>query len=211
MAEILKISRLEPEPQHIERAAQLIRSGQVVGIPTDTLYGLAADPFNLSAVARIYEVKGRPERRALPILVTSIEQAQELAGDLPDAFYQLAERFWPGKLTLVVDAASRVPLKVTGNTGRVALRLPKCAVPCHLIAAVGSPVTGTSANLSGFPGCVEAGEVIKQMGDRLPLILDAGGSGATLASTIVELRGDHWTILREGPVGEEEIRSILGG
>src|SRR3989337_161910 len=117
VAELLKVSADSPEPRAIERAVQLIRRGEVVGLPTDTFYGLAADPFNLAAVARIYEIKGRPERKALPILLASLEQAEDMVGDGPDIFFVLAERFWPGALTLVVDAASRVPLKVTGNTG----------------------------------------------------------------------------------------------
>lgn len=209
VAEILKVSPESPEPQHIERAAELLRRGEVVAIPTDTLYGLAADPFNLSALARIYQIKGRPERRALPILIASIDQTEELVGDLPDTFFRLAQRFWPGPLTLVVDASRRVPLKVTGNTGRVALRIPKANVPCALINALGMPVTGTSANLSGFSVCLEAEQVVKQMGDRLPLVLDGGESKARLASTVVDLRGEEWRILREGPIGELEIQEAL--
>ena len=211
MAELLRVSADNPEPRPIEHAAQLIRRGEVIAVPTDTFYGLAADPFNLAAVARIYEIKGRAERKALPILVASLEQAQELAGDLPDSFFPLAERFWPGALTLVVKASSRVPLKVTGNTGRVALRLPNSKIPCALIAAAGTPLTGTSANLSGFAACVDATQVVKQMGERLPLVLDGGRSKALLASTVIELRGEEWTVLREGPISEAEIRAALGG
>lgn len=209
MAEILAISPEKPEPQLIERAVQLLRRGEVVGVPTDTLYGLAADPFNLAAVARLYQIKGRPERRALPILIASIDQAEELVGDLPDIFFHLAKRFWPGPLTLVVDASRRVPLKVTGNTGRVALRIPRAEIPCALINALGTPVTGTSANLSGFSACLDAGQVVKQLGERLPLILDGGASKTRLASTVVDLRGEQWRILREGPIGEGEIQEAL--
>jgi len=209
VAEILAISPEKPEPQLIERAVQLLRRGEVVGVPTDTLYGLAADPFNLAAVARLYQIKGRPERRALPILIASIDQAEELVGDLPDIFFHLAKRFWPGPLTLVVDASRRVPLKVTGNTGRVALRIPRAEIPCALINALGTPVTGTSANLSGFSACLDAGQVVKQLGERLPLILDGGASKTRLASTVVDLRGEQWRILREGPIGEGEIQEAL--
>lgn len=211
MAEILNVSPDSPDSRSIQYAATLIQRGEVVAIPTDTYYGLAADPLNLAAVARIYEIKGRPERKALPILVASIEQANDLAAELPDSFYGLAERFWPGALTLVVDATSRLPLKVTGNTGRVALRMPNSKITAALIATVGTPITGTSANLSGFAACVSAPQVIKQMGERLPLVLDGGESKAKLASTVVELRGDHWTILREGPISEGDIRAALLG
>ena len=211
MAEIVQVSPDNPEPNAVRRAAELIRRGDVVGLPTDTFYGLAADPFNLAAVARIYEIKGRPERKALPILLASLEQAEELVGDVPDIFFVLAERFWPGALTLVVDAASRVPLKVTGNTGRVALRQPDSKITTAVITAAATPVTGTSANLSGFAACNNAAQVVKQMGDRLPLILDGGESNALLASTVVDLRGEVWTVVREGPISEAQIREVLGG
>lgn len=211
MAEILKVSPDKPEPHPIAYAANLIRRGDVVGIPTDTFYGLAADPLNLAGVARIYQIKGRPEQRALPILVTSVEQAGELADDLPDAFLTLARRFWPGALTLVVDAASHLPLKVTGGTGRVALRIPDSKIVWELINAAGTPLTGTSANLSGFAACTSAQQVAKQIGDRLTLILDGGESKALLASTVVELRHDEWYIRREGPINEAQIREALSG
>lgn len=211
MVEILKVSPEKPEQHPIAYAANLIRRGEVVGIPTDTFYGLAADPLNLSAVARIYQIKGRPEQRALPILVTSVDQASELAGDLPNAFFVLARRFWPGALTLVVDAASHLPLKVTGGTGRVALRIPNSKIVWELVKTAGTPLTGTSANLSGFPACTTAPQVAKQMGERLTLILDGGESKALLASTVVELRGDDWAIRREGPISEAEIREALRG
>lgn len=210
MAEILRVSPDNPESHPIEYAAELIRKGEVVAIPTDTFYGLAADPFNLAAVARIYNIKGRPEQRALPILVGSVRQAEELAAYLPEIFYRLVEKFWPGALTLVVDAAARIPLKVTGNTGRVALRLPDAKIPCALIAVLDAPVTGTSANLSGFAACSNVTQVQKQMGDRLPLILDGGDTRAALASTVVELRDDNWRILREGVLSEGQIRQALG-
>lgn len=209
MAEILKVSPENPEPAAIQYAAQLIRQGEVVAIPTDTFYGLAADPFNLAAVARIYTIKGRPEQRALPILINSVEQADELAADLPDTFYRLVEKFWPGALTLVVNAAAKIPLKLTGNTGRIALRLPGSKVSCAVIAAVGAPITGTSANLSGFAACSSVEQVQKQLGGYLPLILDGGDTQAKLASTVAELRDDHWRIVREGVITEQQIREAL--
>ena len=193
----------------LELAASYIREGEVVGIPTDTLYGLAADPFNLAAVERVFRVKGRPEAKALPILIASMEQAPILARELPEAFDRMAKAFWPGALTLIVDASDRIPLKVTGNTGRIALRWPHCTPVCKLIETLGGPVTGTSANLSGFPPCSSAAQVLKQMGDRLPLILDAGETGKTLPSTIVDVREEEWRIVREGAISEAEILRAL--
>jgi L-threonylcarbamoyladenylate synthase len=218
-AELLRVNAQTPEAEVLRYAADFLARGCVVGIPTDTFYGLAADPFNLSAVDEIYRVKGRPDARALPILVNSIEQAILLSRErifesgemdsLPRNFLRLAHKFWPGALTLVVEAASRLPLKVTANTGRVALRWPKSAIVDGLIEEFEGPITGTSANISGFPSCASAAQVMKQLGPRLPLVLDAGETGATLASTIVELNGDSWKIGREGAIPVAEIEKAL--
>lgn len=208
-AEILRLSPQNPDAKLVQYAAQFITRGKVVAIPTDTFYGLAADPFNLSAVEQIYRIKGRPESRALPILVNSVDQAAGLVRSLPASFLTLAEKFWPGALTIVMEASYRLPLKVTGNTGRVALRMPNAQVVWSLIEAVGGPVTGTSANISGHPSCTNAELLIAQLGDRVPLVLDAGETGAVLASTILDLREDGWRIVREGRIAEEDIRAAL--
>ena len=209
--EVVRVSSEEPEPETIRYAASFLRRGRVVGIPTDTFYGLAADPFNLAAIEEVFRIKGRPETKALPILVNSLGQAVMLARDLPDNFLTLANRFWPGALTLVVEATHRLPLKITGNSGRVALRWANSKVACDLIDEFGGPITGTSANLSGFPACSNAAQLARQLGDRLPLILDSGETGAVLASTIVRLTGEDWTLAREGAVPEGEIRKALEG
>jgi tRNA threonylcarbamoyl adenosine modification protein (Sua5/YciO/YrdC/YwlC family) len=207
--EVLKISSASPEQHLVEYAAGFVKRGQVVGIPTDTFYGLSVDPFNLAAIEAVFRAKGRPETKALPILVNSVEQAFTLARDVPDCFLRLANKFWPGALTLVVEATHRLPLKVTGNTGRVALRWANCQVATALIEAAGGPITGTSANLSGFPSCTNAAQIVKQLGDRLPLILDGGDTGGTLASTIVRIDGDNWTVVREGAIPDNEIENAL--
>jgi L-threonylcarbamoyladenylate synthase len=208
-AELLKISAVEPDKHSIHYAAELIQRGQVVGVPTDTFYGLAADPFNLAAIEEIFQVKGRPDDRALPVLVNSIEQAISLARDVPPLFLTLAQKFWPGALTLLVDASHKLPLKITANKGRVALRWPSSAVVGALIEHLRSPVTGTSANISGHPSCSNADDLMMQLGDRLPLILDAGETGALLSSTIVDLTDGNWRIVREGLVSEEEIERTI--
>jgi L-threonylcarbamoyladenylate synthase len=208
--ELLKVSAGAPDSTAIRYAADFIKRGQVVGVPTDTFYGLGADPFNLAAVEEIYRVKGRPENRALPILVSSIEQAAMLSRDLPDNFLRLAQKLWPGALTIVVPASNRLPLKVTANKGRVALRWPNSRVACAIIEQVGTPITGTSANISGYPSCSNAQELVQQLGERLPLILDSGDTGARVSSTIVNLDGEDWKIVRPGQISQEEIEKALG-
>src|SRR6185369_10817252 len=123
-AEIVKINSNDPEASLIAYAADKIRHGEVLGMPTDTFYGLAADPLNLRAVDRIYDIKSRSRHKPLSLLIESVEQAEELSRPLPDEFYVLARKFWPGPLTMIVRASSRLPLKVTANTGNVALRVP---------------------------------------------------------------------------------------
>jgi tRNA threonylcarbamoyl adenosine modification protein (Sua5/YciO/YrdC/YwlC family) len=208
-AELLKISSEKPDPAAIRYAADFIRRGELVAIPTDTFYGIAADPFNLAAVDQIYRVKGRPETRALPILVNTTAQAISLSRDVPYTFHKLAAKFWPGPLTLLVEASTGVPLKVTAHTGNVALRWPKSAIVDALIGLVKGPITGTSGNISGEPACATAIDLMEQLGDRLPLILDAGETPGNLASTIVKLDGDDWEVMREGVITEQEIRAAL--
>jgi tRNA threonylcarbamoyl adenosine modification protein (Sua5/YciO/YrdC/YwlC family) len=206
---MLKISPENPDPAALRYAADFIRRGELVAIPTDTFYGIAADPFNLAAVDQLYRVKGRPETRALPLLVNTIAQGMALSRDVPYSFHKLAAKFWPGPLTLLVEASTAVPLKVTAHTGNVAVRWPKSAIVNALIDLVQGPITGTSGNLSGQPACATAMDLLEQMGDRLLLIIDAGETPGNLASTIVKLDGDDWEIMREGVVAEEEIRACL--
>jgi tRNA threonylcarbamoyl adenosine modification protein (Sua5/YciO/YrdC/YwlC family) len=207
--EVLKISAEAPERNIIDYAANFIKRGRVIAIPTDTFYGLSTDPFNLAAIERVFQVKGRAENKALPILVNSVEQAVSLMRDVPDAFLTLATKFWPGPLTLVVEATHRLPLKVTGNSGRVALRWADSRIATALIEAVGGPITGTSANLSGHPSCTNADQITQQLGKSLALVLDAGDTGGTLASTIVRINNDEWTIVREGALPDIEIQSVF--
>ena len=207
--ELLNISSEAPQKSALQYAADMITSGRVVAVPTDTFYALSADPFNLAAIEAVFRIKGRPESRALPILVDSVERAISLIRDVPDNFLKLSQQFWPGPLTLVIEATDRLPLKVTGNSGRVALRWANSRIVSGLIASVGGPITGTSANISGFPSCTNAQQIMKQLGDRLPLVLDAGDTGGLLASTIVALRGDEWAIVRDGVIPEDDIRKAL--
>ncbi|HEV2425108.1 MAG TPA: L-threonylcarbamoyladenylate synthase [Terriglobia bacterium] len=209
MSEIVKVDERRLEFA-LEYAVRLILKGNVVAFPTDTFYGLGVDPFNLSAVDKIFRIKRRSYDRPLPLLVASLDQAADLTIDPPSTFFRLAEKFWPGPLTIIVPASRQIPLKVTGNTGCVALRLPKAPLAVALIEAAGRPLTGTSANLTEHPACATAQEVDLQIGDTLPLILDGGATPGELASTIIELDGDDWQIRRRGPVTEADLKEFLG-
>ncbi len=208
MAEILKVdnARLEFAMGY---ATRLILAGQVVAFPTDTFYGLGVDPFNLAAVSEVCRIKGRTADRPLPLLVASMDQALELAKDPPRLFFTLAEKFWPGPLTLVVAASRQVPLKVTANTGKVGIRWPRALVAEALIVAAARPLTGTSANLTERPACCTAGEVETQLGGSLPLILDGGATKGKLASTVVEVVGERVRIIRPGGTPESKLKEFL--
>jgi len=209
MAEIVKVNPERPEAALIARAAQLIQAGQVVAIPTDTFYGLAANPFNDAAVERIFAMKGRPQNMPLLLLVDSVEMARELAKELPPQFHRLAERFWPGPLTIVVEASAKVPARVTGETGRIGLRLPAAAIPRALVKQAGVPITGTSANRTGETECASAQEVEQRLGESVPMILDGGVSRANRTSTVVSVRTDSWELLREGAIAADQIAAVL--
>lgn len=210
--EIIKVNSQTPEQSLVAYAAEQIKNGQVLGMPTDTFYGLAADPFNLRAVERVYEIKSRSRHKPLSLLIDSVDQAEELAQELPSAFYLLARRFWPGPLTIIVRAAARLPLKVTANSGNVALRVPAAPIPLAVIKTAGLPITATSANLSGASECTTAQAVKDQLADRIPLIVDGGTSPREVASTIIDLSqpDGQWKVIRQGAIPSEQIAEMFG-
>jgi len=210
-AEIIKIRHDVPEASLVRYVADQIKAGHVLGMPTDTFYGLAADPFNLRAVDRVYDIKSRSRHKPLSLLIESVDQAEELARPLPEGFYKLARKFWPGPLTIIVQAASRLPLKVTANTGNVALRVPSAAIPIAVIQTAGIPITATSANLSGAVECTTAEQVRDQLQERISIIVDGGTSPRDVASTIVDLSSDNgdWRVIREGAIPTQEISQLF--
>jgi tRNA threonylcarbamoyl adenosine modification protein (Sua5/YciO/YrdC/YwlC family) len=166
----------------------------------------------LRAVDKVYEIKSRNRHKPLSLLIESVDQAEHLADSLPDEFHILAEKFWPGPLTIIVRAASRLPLKVTANTGNIAIRVPKAEIPLQVIRAAGLPITATSANLHGARECTTAEGVRQQLHERVPLIVDGGPSPRDTYTTIVNLaeKGLKYKIMRVGAVPEQEIEDLLG-
>ena len=210
-AEIVKISSENPEVSLIRYAAEQIRAGEILGMPTDTFYGLEADPFNLRAVDRVYDIKSRSRHKPLSLLIESVDQAEELCKPLPEEFYRLARRYWPGPLTIIVKAAPRLPLKVTANTGNVALRVPSAKIPLAVVEAAQIPITATSANLSGEAECTTAEAVRDQLKGRIAIIVDGGTSPREVASTIVDLTDEEarWRVLRDGAIPSQEISEFF--
>lgn len=210
-AELLRVDPDEPEPEKIEYIVRCLQGGSVVGLPTDTFYGLAVDPVNLHAVDQIYVIKQRMRHKPLSLLLANAAQAYEIARNLDGKFDRLTERFWPGPLTVIVRAGTRLPLRVTANTGNVALRVPDAEIPRAVVRLLGLPVTATSANVFGAPECTHAVGVRDQLGDRIPLIIDGGPTARSLPTTIVDLSAASgiWQVLREGAIPTHEIALAL--
>ncbi len=208
--DLLELNPDLPDGRVIERAAEAIRGGAIVAIPTDALYSLVADPFNLHAISRVFAAKGREIHRALPLLIDDFLMAEDLARELSMRFYLLARRFWPGPVTIIVPASPKVPLKVTGNTGRLALRHSRSKVSEALVKALGQPLIATSANLSGQPTCRSGIDVFGTMDGRIDLVLD-GGLCTNTGATTVDITEPYWRVIKEGAVSEKEIGECLKG
>jgi len=208
--DLIGIDCAAPSPEALDTVASAIRMGRVVAIPTDALYALATDPLSLRAVRRIYEAKGRPINRALPILVRDAFMVEDFAREISPRFRMLARRFWPGPLTIILQASARLPLLATGNTGRLAVRQAKSVVVDELIARVNGPIIATSANISGLPTCATGIDAFGVMDGRVDLVLDGGlceGAGATT----VDITEPEWRVIKHGAISEREIAECLEG
>ncbi|MDD5544280.1 MAG: L-threonylcarbamoyladenylate synthase [Acidobacteriia bacterium] len=207
--EIITLDRRRFKAVELAPAGRAIQRGRVVAFPTDTFYGLAADPFNLSAVERVYQIKGRPRTNPLLLLIGEMAHVKMVAAEIPEIFSQIAEKFWPGPLTLVLKASHRLPLKVTGGTGNIGVRLPDSELARALVQSAGVPLTATSANLSTLPSCTTASQVLDQLGGRVDILIDGGAVSAKKPSTVLDLTSSQPSIIREGAIGKEKLKRWL--
>jgi L-threonylcarbamoyladenylate synthase len=198
-----------PQRDAIQEAAKWIRAGGLVALPTDTLYGLAADPFHARAVARVFEVKGRAAGQALPLIAADLAQVTRHLGGLPPFGERLASRFWPGPLTLLVAAPPALAREVSGGTGRVGVRVPAHEIARAICRAADRPVTATSANRSGQPATADPDVVERTLGDDVDLLIDAGLTEGGAPSTIVDVTDPVPCLVRAGAVSWEDIQAWL--
>ena len=208
---VVKVDPHRPDPQVLEEAGRALARGELVVFPTETVYGLGADAGNARAVRRIFQVKGRPADNPLIVHVASSRQAMEVA--LPDPagrWEELARRFWPGPLSLVLPCRGRLPAEVTANLPTVAVRVPRHAVALGLIRAAGRPVAAPSANRSGSPSPSRAEHVLADLQGLVEWVLDAGPTAVGLESTVLDLTTDPPTLLRPGGVTVEELEQVVG-
>jgi len=189
--------------------AEIIRRGGLVGVPTETVYGLAANGLDAAAVERIYDVKNRPETKPISLLVSGIEDAAKFCRDIPDAAYKLARAFWPGPLTMVLLKIGAVPDVVTAGGGTVGVRCPDHQMTLEIIRLAGAPLAAPSANLSGEPSPKRARDVLDAFGGRIDCVVDGGECTVGVESTVLDLTGDAPRILRTGALSTDDIEAVL--
>ena len=195
---------MDLESEMCIEAVQCLKSGGIVAIPTDTVYGLGADPFNASAVQRLYTLKGRPDGKPIPLVLSSVEDVHRVAQNLPDYFFHLTDRFWPGGLTIIVEAKDLLPvLTADGNT--VGVRIPNNPLLLNILQAFGGPAAITSANLSGEPPATSVQEIGDELASRIDMIVDGGKTPGPIPSTVYDISVSPPLIRRHGVISEETL------
>lgn len=207
---ILPVDPARPAPEPVARAAEVIRRGGLVAFPTETVYGLGADALDAAAVDRIFEAKGRPGYNPLIVHVADAAAARALVREWPEAATRLAERFWPGPLTLVLPKRPQVPDRVTAGLDSVALRVPAHPVALALLRAAGRPIAAPSANRFTELSPTTAAHVAKGLGGRVDLILDGGPTSVGIESTVVDLTGPRPALLRPGIIAPDALAAVVG-
>jgi L-threonylcarbamoyladenylate synthase len=201
--------REEEAGEIIQEAGRLLEAGAVLALPTETFYALAVHPFQKEALARLFALKARPADKPVLILVSGPEMLGQVAREIPAAAEKLMGRIWPGPLTIIFPAQKELPGLLTGDTGTIAVRQPRHAVTLRLLAALGFPVTGTSANRAGRPPLAAAAEVAAEFGEGVELILDAGPCPGGLPSTIVDASRTPPRLVRPGAIAADRLKEII--
>lgn len=198
------------EPGAVEEAARIIREGGLVGMPTETVYGLAANALDAKAVEKIFVAKGRPQDNPLIVHISDFSQIGRLTKSLPESAKKLADAYWPGPMTMVLEKSDLIPSIVSANLPTVGIRFPSHPVAQALITAAGVPIAAPSANRSGLPSTTTAQHVMRDMDGRIDAVLDGGACGVGVESTIITLASDPPRLLRPGGITLEQLRAVLG-
>jgi L-threonylcarbamoyladenylate synthase len=209
--EFVSVDPRSPDQEIIGKAAELIKKGRLVVFPTSTVYGLGADAFNPRAVQSVFRVKERHPQKPILVLIACLADLIPLVRSFPVVARRLIKVFWPGDVTLVFQASDILSPSLTSHTGKIGIRLAAHPIASGLVKAVGSPITGTSANLSGKGGCIRVSELNHQIRSQVDLVLDAGELGGGKGSTVVDVTEVPPRILRAGVIPAEHIRSVLSG
>jgi L-threonylcarbamoyladenylate synthase len=210
-AEILTIDAVVPDRDLIERSAQRLVDGQIGVYPTHCLYGLGTHALDEAAVRRIFQIKGRPRDKPLLVLIADTGQVDRLARTIPPLAGRLMQIFWPGRITFLFEARRGLPFGLTGPQGKIGIRLAGHPVAAALCTAAGVPLTGTSANLSGHPGCRRISELDASILGSANFVLDAGRLAGGLGSSVVDVTVFPPVMRREGIIGRNEFEAVLTG
>ena len=204
-----KVSALEPDPQVIASAVNVIKTGGIVAFPTSGLYGLGADALNRLAVERVYRVKQRDFGKPILVLIKDALDLKKVCTQVPELAIRMMAAFWPGRLTIILEARPELPDVLTGGTGKIGIRVPLHSVARALVTALDSPITGTSANLSGKKGCSSVSDLDPGLTEGLNLVLDAGQLEGGIGSTVVDATFDPPLVVREGAISKKRLSSVL--
>lgn len=205
-----KLLRPSEDPAAIEEAGALLRAGEVVGIPTETVYGLAADALNPQAVKRIFEAKGRPQDNPLIVHIADLSMVREIATEFPPEAQKLADAFWPGPLTIILPKQDKIPMVTSGGLNTVGIRFPVHPMAQAIIRAAGVPLAAPSANTSGRPSTTTAQHVMEDLHGKIAAVVDGGPCSVGVESTVVSLCGERPRLLRPGGISLEQLQSVLG-
>ena len=206
----VKIDPLTPEHDLIVKAASVIRNGGIVLFPTRNLYGLAADAYDAEAVERIYKIKVRSAENPVLVLVDSYMMLSCIVRNIPLMAQKIMHTFWPGGITIIFEANDSLPSNLTAGTGKIGIRRPGHPVALALVRAVGGPITGTSANISGSSGCFRVSDIDPDVTDQVDMIIDAGDLKGGNGSTVIDVTEEPPVLIREGCISIKEIKKMIG-
>jgi len=210
MVKILKLKPDHPDLELLHEAAKVVLKNGVIGYPTETVYGLGANALSDIAVEKVFELKGRERNKPILIIAGDIEQVKSLVSSFPAHAEMLAAAFWPGPLTMVLDAAPQLSRLLLGGGNQIGIRIPGNKICLELLKLCGVPITSTSANISGQKNPISAREVLENFGNKLDLIIDGGKSLSRIPSTVVAVKQDTVTLIREGAIPKFEIEQAIG-
>ena len=198
-----------PEPDSINKAAGVVLSGGILAFPTDTSYGLVVNPFDDNAVSKVYRLKHRGHEKPLILLMSALEQLDNLVQEVSGEAVKLMEHFWPGPLTLIFTASDELKSFLVGNTGKIGVRVPDSLIARKIIDACCIPVTATSANISGQPSARSSRDAIKYFGNKVEMVLDGGPNQSRMESTVMDLTSSPFNLIREGQISLARIKAVM--
>jgi len=207
---ILTINPEHPAPDLLNRAAEVILQGGVIGYPTETVYGLGANAYDAKAISKVFELKVRETTKPILVIAGNMEMVKKLVTSFPELAARLAGVFWPGPLTMVLEASDHLSESLLGGGNRIGIRIPGSQICLELLKRCGVPITSTSANLAGQKNPISATEVVENFGGKLDLIIDGGRAASRIPSTVIGFDDDQVTLIREGAISRITIEQEIG-